>query len=169
MHTTTAGSDAAPVHGVAADDLRQLLRRRAATVTVVTAASGGRLVGFTATSFTSVSLRPPLVSFCVDHRSSSWPVLRTAEHVGVHVLDARQADLARTFASRGIDRFAAAAWLPGPYGVPLLQQTLAWLVCRIAARVAAGDHAIVLAEPVKIRCAEGSPLVYYNGQYVGLH
>jgi len=169
MHTTTAGCDAAPVHGtVAADDVRRLLRRQAATVTVVTAADGGRPVGFTATSFTSVSLRPPLVSFCVGCRSSSWPVLRVTEHVAVHLLDDRQADLARTFAASGIDRFAAVAWRPGPFGVPLLHRTLAWLVCRVAARVAAGDHAIVLAEPVTVGCGEGSPLMYHNGQYVGL-
>jgi flavin reductase (DIM6/NTAB) family NADH-FMN oxidoreductase RutF len=165
MHTTTAASETAPV---AADDLRRLLRRQAATVTVVTAVAGDRPYGFTATSFTSVSLRPPLVSFCVDHRSSSWSVLRAAEHVAVHVLDAGQADLARTFATRGIDRFAVVAWRPGPCGVPLLQRSLAWLVGRVAARIAAGDHAIVLVEPVHVGSVEGSPLLYHNGQYVGL-
>jgi flavin reductase (DIM6/NTAB) family NADH-FMN oxidoreductase RutF len=171
MHSTasTARSEAAPAQeSVAADRLRRLLRRRAATVTVVTAANGGRPVGFTATSFTSVSLRPPLVSFCVDGRSSSWPVLRETEHAAVHVLDAAQADVARTFATRGIDRFAATGWRPGPYGVPLLHRTLAWLVCRVAARIPAGDHVIVLAEPVEIGCVDGSPLLYHNGQYVGL-
>jgi flavin reductase (DIM6/NTAB) family NADH-FMN oxidoreductase RutF len=169
MHTTSAGIDAAPdQRTVAADQLRRLLRRQAATVTVVTAAGGDRPVGFTATSFTSVSLHPPLVSFCVGHRSSSWPVLQATEHVAVHLLDAGQADLARTFATSGIDRFAAAAWRPGPFGVPLLQRTLAWLVCRVTGRVAAGDHAIVLAEPVTAGCAEGSPLLYHNGRYVSL-
>jgi flavin reductase (DIM6/NTAB) family NADH-FMN oxidoreductase RutF len=178
MHTTTAATDATPADAavaaapadatVAADDLRRLLRRQAATVTVVTAAGGDRPYGFTATSFTSVSLSPPLVSFCVDHRSSGWSVLRTVEHVAVHVLDAGQADLARTFATRGIDRFAVVAWRPGPHGVPLLQRALARLVCRVAARIAAGDHAIVVAEPVQVGCVEGSPLLYHNGQYVGL-
>ena len=166
---TTAGSAAAPGgESVAAEHLRRLLRRRAATVTVVTATGGERPIGFTATSFTSVSRRPPLVSFCVDHRSSSWLVLREVEHVAVHVLDAAQADLARTFATRGIDRFATAGWRPGPYGVPLLHRSLAWLVCRVTARVPAGDHVIVLAEPVEVGCVEGQPLLYHNGQYVGL-
>jgi flavin reductase (DIM6/NTAB) family NADH-FMN oxidoreductase RutF len=171
MHTTatTAGSEAAPAQEtVAAEHLRLLLRRQAATVTVVTAAGDGRPIGFTATSFTSVSLCPPLVSFCVDRRSASWPVLRETEHVAVHVLESAQAELARTFATRGIDRFAVAGWRPGPYGVPLLHRTLAWLVCRVAARIPAGDHVIVLAEPVEVGCVEGSPLLYHNGQYVGL-
>jgi flavin reductase (DIM6/NTAB) family NADH-FMN oxidoreductase RutF len=154
---------------VAEEHLRRLLRRQAATVTVVTATDGGRPVGFTATSFTSVSMHPPLVSFCVSRRSSFWLVLQATEHVAVHLLDAGQAELARTFATRGIDRFAAVGWLPGPCGVPLLKRTLGWLVGRIAARVIAGDHAIVLAEPVTIGWVEGSPPLYHNGQYTGLY
>lgn len=169
MSTATTGSDAAPVPvAVAEEHLRRLLRRQAATVTVVTATDGGRPVGFTATSFTSVSMHPPLVSFCVSRRGSCWLVLQATEHVAVHVLEAGQADLARTFATRGADRFAAVGWRPGPCGVPLLKRSLGWLVGRIAARVIAGDHAIVLAEPVTVGWVDGSPLLYHNGQYTGL-
>jgi len=168
MATTTTGSDAAVPAAVAADTLRRLLRRQAATVTVVTATDGRRPVGFTATSFTSVSMHPPLVSICVSRRSSCWLVLQATEHVAVHVLDAGQADLARAFSTRGVDRFAAVGWRPGPFGVPLLNRALGWLVGRVAARVTAGDHAIVLAEPVTVGWVEGSPLLYHNGQYVGL-
>ncbi len=159
MHTISATDNRA------ADELRRVLRRQVASVTVVTAAGGDRPVGFTATSFTSVSLCPPLVSFCLDRGSSSWPVVRMAEHVAVHLLDDGQAELARTFATRGIDRFAAAAWRPGPYGVPLLDHTLAWLVCRVVDRMAAGDHTIVLAQPLVAAHADGAPLLYHNGQY----
>ncbi|MGW3896721.1 flavin reductase family protein [Micromonospora profundi] len=158
-----------PAHEtVGAEHLRRLLRRWATTVTVVTAAGDGRPFGFTATSFTSVSLRPPVMSFCVDRGSSSWPMLREAEHVAVHVLDAGQADLARTFATRGIDRFAATGWRPGPYGVPLLPRSLAWLVCHVSARIPAGDHVIVLAEPLEAQIGDGSPLLYHDGQYAAL-
>ena len=55
--------------------------------------------------------------------------------------------MARVFATKGIDRFAATAWRPGPFGVPLLDGTLAWLACRVTARIGAGDHVIVLAQP----------------------
>lgn len=169
MSTASTGSDdpALPV-AVVEEHLRRLLRRQAATVTVVTVADGRRPVGFTATSFTSVSMHPPLVSFCVNRRSSSWLVLQATEHVAVHVLDAGQADLARVFSTRGVDRFAGVGWRPGPCGVPLLNRTLGWLVGRIAARVIAGDHAIVLAEPVTVGWVEGSPLLYHNGRYTGL-
>ncbi|MBY8870278.1 flavin reductase family protein [Micromonospora sp. PLK6-60] len=150
------------------DLFRALLRRQAASVAVVTAA-GDPPVGFTATSFTSVSLRPPLVSFCLARSSSSWPTVAGAEHVGVHLLGEAQREVARTFATSGIDRFAAhPGWRPGPYGVPLLDEPVAWLLCRVTERVLAGDHAIVLAEPLTGRYGEGAPLLYHMGRYAAL-
>jgi flavin reductase (DIM6/NTAB) family NADH-FMN oxidoreductase RutF len=154
---------------VDAELFRRLLRHQASTVTVVTA-PGTPPAGFTATSFTSVSLRPPLVSFCLDRASSSWPVVARADHVAVHLLAQRQQDLARTFATSGIDRFAApTAWRVGPHGVPVLDGTLAWLVCRVVDRVAAGDHVVVLAEPLLARYGDDdSPLLYHQGRYACL-
>ncbi|GAA1744451.1 flavin reductase family protein [Luedemannella helvata] len=152
---------------IEADLFRGLLRRHAAAVVVVTAEVEGRLAGFTATSFTSVSLQPPMVSFCLSRAASSWPVIALAEHVAVHVLDESQEQLARTFATSGVDRFAApTAWRTGPYGVPLLDGAQAVLVSRVVERVAAGDHAIVLAEPIHgEHASDGAPLLYHAGRY----
>jgi len=160
---------AEPATPVPPDALRTLLRRQAATGAVVTAA-GEPPVGFTATSFTSVSLDPPLLSFCVARSSSSWPTVACAEHVAVHLLSRRQHDVARIFATSGIDRFAHHAdWRTGPYGVPLLHDVLAWLVCRVAGRVTAGDHEIVLAEPVVAsHVDDGEPLIYHMGRYAAV-
>jgi flavin reductase (DIM6/NTAB) family NADH-FMN oxidoreductase RutF len=153
---------------VDADLFRALLRRHAAAVVVVTA-PGEPPVGFTATSFTSVSLDPPLVSFCLAHSASSWSAVARAEVVAVHVLTREQEQVARTFATSGIDRFAShRAWQVGPHGVPLLDGALAWLVCRVVQRVPAGDHTIVLAEPVygqhEVDDAH-PPLFYHMGRY----
>jgi flavin reductase (DIM6/NTAB) family NADH-FMN oxidoreductase RutF len=165
----TATTDpAAEQEPVAADQLRRLLRRQAASVAVITTQGDGRPVGFTATSFTSVSLQPPLVSFCLHLGSSSWPAVRTARHVAVHLLSAAQADMARTFATSGIDRFAAMPWQPGPYGMPWLDGVLARLVCRVGERIVAGDHAIVLGSPVFAEYADGAPLLYHDGRYAWL-
>jgi flavin reductase (DIM6/NTAB) family NADH-FMN oxidoreductase RutF len=167
MATTRDHTDQA-VTPLAPDQFRALLRRQAASVVVVTADSQPP-VGFTATSFTSVSLRPPLVSFCLDRSSSCWPVFRSARHVGVHILSQRQEHVARRFATRGIDRFGAGLeWRRGPHGVALLAGTLAWLVCRVVDRVAAGDHAIVLAEPVRGDHLDEvlPPLLYHMGGYL---
>ncbi|MGR6974344.1 flavin reductase family protein [Streptomyces cynarae] len=158
-------------HRIASPDLlRSVFRRHAAGVAVITAQGGGRPVGFTATSLTSVSAEPPLVSFGIGVGSSSWPVVSEAEHVGVHILGEHQEDLAGTFATSGADRFGApTSWREGPEGVPLLDDVLAWLVCRVVARVPAGDHRIVLAEVVLgDPSGAGRPLLYHQGRFNGL-
>ncbi|NJP35111.1 flavin reductase family protein [Micromonospora thermarum] len=163
---TVTAEPSAPVDP---DTFRALLRRHAASVAVVTAA-GDPPAGFTATSFTSVSLHPPLVSFCLARSSSSWPTVAGAGHVAVHLLGEEQGDVARTFATSGIDRFAAhSGWRYGPYGVPLLHEPVAWLLCRVTQRVLAGDHAIVLAEPLAGSHGEGAPLLYHMGRYAALN
>jgi flavin reductase (DIM6/NTAB) family NADH-FMN oxidoreductase RutF len=165
----TVAKDPAVEHQlVAADHLRRLLRRQAASVAVITTEGADGPVGLTATSFTSVSLRPPLVSFCLNRGSSSWPAMEAARYVAVHLLRAAQADVARTFATSGIDRFAATPWQPGPYGMPWLDNVLARLVCRVGERIVAGDHAIVLGEPVLAEYADGAPLLYHDGNYAWL-
>ncbi|MDG9693602.1 flavin reductase [Streptomyces sp. Alain-F2R5] len=166
--TATPGLTASPL--ATADLLRSAFRRHAAGVAVITARGDAGPVGFTATSLTSVSTEPPLLSFGIGTGSSSWPTVCEAEYVGVHVLGEHQQDLATTFARSGADRFAApTAWREGPEGVPVLDGVLAWLVCRVAARVPAGDHRVVLAEVLLGDPAgAGRPLLYHQGRYSGL-
>lgn len=97
----------------ATDVFRSLFRRQAATVAVITA-QGTRPVGLAATSLTSVSAEPPLLSFGVGTGSSSWPALSAARHDGVHLLGEHQRGLATTFATSGIDRFSAHPLALGP-------------------------------------------------------
>ncbi len=149
------------------DQLRQLFRRHAAAVVVVTATHHGRPVGLLVTSLASVSAAPPLVSFNVARTSSSWPALQVAEHVGLHVLEAGQDELATRFARSGADRFAApTSWRPGSYQVPVIDGTDAWSVAEIERRVPAGDHVIVVARLLHADAHEGaSPLVHHDGAY----
>ncbi|WP_225821579.1 flavin reductase family protein [Streptomyces naphthomycinicus] len=152
------------------DLLRNTFRRHAAGVAVITATGASGPVGFTATSLTSVSAEPPLVSFGIGVGASSWPAIAEADHVGVHILGEHQDELAATFARSGADRFGApTAWREGPEGVPVLDDVLAWLVCRIVGRVPAGDHRIVLAEVVLgDPSGAGRPLLYHQGRFNGL-
>jgi flavin reductase (DIM6/NTAB) family NADH-FMN oxidoreductase RutF len=149
--------------------LRSVFRQHAAGVAVITAA-GAAPVGFTATSLNSVAAEPPLVSFGVGTSSSSWPVVAEAEYVGVHMLGEDQQELAATFARSGADRFGPSTdWCTGPEGVPLLGGVVAWLVCRVVARVPAGDHRIVIAEVVAgDPSGGGRPLVYHQGRFTAL-
>lgn len=166
--------EAAPITG---DAFRAVFRDHAAGVVVVTA--GGpqvspRPVGFTATSLASVSLDPPMLSFAIARSSSSYPVLATSERIGVHFLHEEQAWVAQRFATSGVDRFAAPVrWDWSADGAPVLRDCAAFLGCRVAQRVDAGDHVIVLAEVTGAALTDvpdphGSPLVYHAGAYARL-
>jgi flavin reductase (DIM6/NTAB) family NADH-FMN oxidoreductase RutF len=167
----TAAPDLGTARTASPELLRSVFRRHAAGVAVITAAgSDGRPVGFTATSLNSVAAEPPLVSFGVATSSSSWPVIAEAEHVGVHILGDHQEELAATFARGGADRFAPpTGWRTGPEGVPVLDGVLAWLVCRVEARIPAGDHRIVVAQVViGDPAGAGRPLLYHQGRFNAL-
>ncbi|MDQ0989253.1 flavin reductase family protein [Streptomyces sp. V3I7] len=166
----TASPDLGSPRLASPDLLRSAFRRHAAGVAVITARGATGPVGFTATSLSSVSAEPPLLSFGVGTGGSSWPAIATADHVGVHVLGEHQQELAATFARSGADRFGAAtAWREGPEGVPVLDDVLVWLVCRVVGRFPAGDHRIVLGEVVLGDPAgTGRPLLYHQGRYNGL-
>ena len=150
--------------------LRAAFRQHAAGVAVVTASGAGKPAGFTATSLTSVAAEPPLLSFGIGTGASSWPAVAEAEYVGVHVLGEEQRELAATFARSGADRFAAPTrWHTGPHGVPVLEGVVAWLVCRVVARVPAGDHRVVLAEVDVGESTDGArPLLYHRGRFNAL-
>ncbi|MFB8775172.1 flavin reductase family protein [Streptomyces broussonetiae] len=166
----TATSDLGAPQLASPDLLRSAFRRHAAGVAVVTARGETGPVGFTATSLTSVSADPPMLSFSVSAGSSSWPAISGADHVGIHILGEHQRDLAATFARSGADRFAApTSWREGPKGVPVLDGVLAWLVCRVVSLVPAADNRIVLAEvALGDPTGTGRPLLYHQGRFTAL-
>ncbi|EYT78830.1 flavin reductase [Streptomyces sp. Tu 6176] len=169
--STASGSSASAAFELASPGLlRSVFRRHAAGVAVITARGDHGPVGFTATSLTSVSAEPPLLSFGIGTGASSWPALSRTGHLGVHLLGEHQEELAATFARSGADRFAApTSWHDGPEGVPLLDGVLARLVCRVVARVPAGDHRIVVAELVLgDHTGPGRPLLYHQGRFNAL-
>jgi flavin reductase (DIM6/NTAB) family NADH-FMN oxidoreductase RutF len=145
---------------------RGALGRHAAGVVVVTAPGP---VGLTATSLTSVSLDPPLVSFCVARESATWPRMRDAEYFAVNVLAGDQAAIATRFAGRGVDRFAPpTTWRAGADGVPILDGTTAHLLCEPYDTVAMGDHWMVVGLVVGTGVGTAAaPLVYHRGRYGG--
>lgn len=150
---------------------RDALGRFATGVTVVTTRDpDGRPVGLTVNSFASVSLEPPLVSFCLDREAFSYPAFAESRSFAVNVLSAGQVDLSRTFAQASLaDKFAAIATAEGATGCPLLPGALAQIECEIEMRHAAGDHVILIGRVVALEVAEdGLPLLYYRGRYADL-
>lgn len=146
--------------------LRRALGTFATGVTIVTARAGdGEPVGFTANSFTSVSLEPPLLLVCLAHTAASYSIFREAESFAVNVLEVGQEDTARRFASRGADKFGQTAWKPGTRGAPLIDGSLARFDCAMHARVEAGDHDILMGRVLGFSVHEGAALLYHQGAF----
>lgn len=156
--------------GIGPERFRKVFRRYPAGVVVVTADAGHGPVGFTATSLTSLSLSPPLVSFGIALTGSSWPTIERASSAVVNFLGAEQEPLARTFATSGIDRFAApTAWGRLPEGEPVLDGVAGWLRLSIQQIVPAGDHRIVVGRVEDAAYDDGRrPLLFHDGRYLAL-
>lgn len=136
-------------------------------ITVVTTReTDGTPRGFTANSFTSVSLDPPLLLVCIAAAASSLPVFASAPHFAVNVLGDAQRAVSARFASRAPDKFGATDWQPGRHGAPLIGGALAWFECARHETVAAGDHEILIGRVLDFDAGEGNPLGYLRGSYV---
>ncbi|MER5885409.1 flavin reductase family protein [Streptomyces sp. NPDC001941] len=155
----------APADGeapAAGEQLRRALREHAAGVTVITVPGPA---GFTATSFTSVSLEPALVTFFVGLTASTAAAVARADHFAVHLLGAGDADLAARFAARAALRFHGVDWTPSPEGVPLLRG-VGRLTARTVLRQRVGDHLQVVGALQDAAPLPGhQPLIHHNGGY----
>ena len=150
--------------------LRRVLGSFPTGVTMLAALVDGEPAGLAANSFVSVSLDPPMVSVCVAHTSTTWPVLRRARRLGVSVLGAHQEHAGRRLSTRGVDRFAGLAVRTSPDGVVLLDGASAWLDCSIEREIPAGDHDIVLLRVHDLDAdPEVAPLVFHGSRYRRLH
>jgi len=142
-------------------------------VTIVTALHEGKPVGFTAQSFLSLSLDPPLVAVCPALTSSSWPRIAAADGLCINILGDDQEALCRGFATPSDDKFSGVGWRAAPVtGAPLLEGSLAWIDGRIEASYPAGDHEIVVINVLDLGDAstEGDhhgagPLLFYRAGF----
>ena len=126
----------------------------------------GEIAAMTINSFTSVSLEPPLVLWCLENRASSYSAFMGSESYAVSILRGDQQAASKRFAH----------FLPiGPHeeefeswktGAPILKERLAGFDCKVVARHDAGDHVILVGKVVKFDSVEGSPLIYYASNYL---
>jgi 3-hydroxy-9,10-secoandrosta-1,3,5(10)-triene-9,17-dione monooxygenase reductase component len=153
---------------IPAADYRHVMGHFLTGVTIITAIdpASGKPVGLAASSFTSVSMEPPLVLFCAGKSSSSWAKIQAAGSYCVNILGADDEALCRTFASKSDDKFAGVSWKAGPSGSPILATSLAWIDCTMHQEVDAGDHIVAVGRVVALGANESSgPLAYYRGGY----
>ena len=151
-------------------EFRTALGQFATGVTIITAISDDEPCGVAANSFTSVSLDPPLVLFCVARASSTWPRIEKARRFAVNILGEHQEAISQLFATKGADRFGATDWHVGVGGSPVLHDTLAYLDCEFWAEYDGGDHIIVVGRVLDLGITHGAgPLLYFQGKYGRLH
>jgi flavin reductase (DIM6/NTAB) family NADH-FMN oxidoreductase RutF len=134
-------------------------------VAAVAAVIDGEPAGLAASSFVSVSLDPPLVSVCVAHTSTTWPVLRSAGRLGISVLGDHQEQASRQLSSRAAGRFAGLDWRATADGAVLLSEASAWFDCSLEQEIPAGDHDIVLLRVHDLGASEVMPLVFHGSSY----
>lgn len=133
-------------------------------VTVVTTFEEGEPRGFTANSFTSVSIDPPLLLVCHANSAGSAPAFRAASGFAVNVLAADQEEMAMRFARPGEHKFGGLGWRAGEGG-PLLPGVAAWLDCAHEATHAGGDHAILVGRVLAHEDGGRDPLAYWRGTF----
>jgi flavin reductase (DIM6/NTAB) family NADH-FMN oxidoreductase RutF len=151
---------------IAADDFRRVLGHFATGVTVLTTCDAdARPTGLTASAFSSVSLDPPLVLICVDHKSQSYPALKDRGCFAVNILSTDQQAVSRRFASQRRDKFDEVPHTISDLGLPLIQGAIAQLECTTVSVHVEGDHTIFVGRVERARAEAGEPLMYFRGQY----
>ncbi|MFT4124946.1 MAG: flavin reductase family protein [Gordonia sp. (in: high G+C Gram-positive bacteria)] len=135
-------------------------------VVAVAAEVGGAPIGLAASSFTSVSLDPPLVSVSIATSSTTWPDLRRSPHLGVTVLADHQDVVCRQLAGPVDQRFTGIALKASDEGAVTLDEGLAHFDCTIYREVEAGDHLIILLELHGVDHPEtGNPLIFHRSAF----
>jgi flavin reductase (DIM6/NTAB) family NADH-FMN oxidoreductase RutF len=163
MTATVLGTDLDP------HTLRSAFGAFPSGVVAVAAQVRGQLTGIAASSFTSVSLDPPLVSFSVATTSNTWPLLREASHLGVSVLADHHDEVCRRLAGPTDQRFAGLPFRSTEDGAVLLDEAVATFDCTIHQEIEAGDHLVVLLALHRVGDGGGrAPLVFHRSGFATL-
>ncbi|UXA18381.1 flavin reductase family protein [Mycobacterium sp. SMC-4] len=146
--------------------LREAFGHFPSGVIAIAAEVDGVRVGLAASTFVPVSLDPPLVSFCVQNSSTTWPKLKDLPHLGISVLGEAHDAAARTLAAKTGDRFAGLETASTARGAVFIRGTSVWLETSIDQQVAAGDHTIVVLRVNDISVhPEVSPIVFHRSTF----
>ncbi|RFS81791.1 flavin reductase [Actinomadura spongiicola] len=167
----TDGAGATPGEALDPVEFRKAMAEFATGVTVITALDRGEPVGFACQSFASVSLEPPLILFCVDHRGRSWPRIRAAGRFCVNVLAEEQRDLCERFGSRRGAKFEGLDWEASPWGTPVLPDVLLGVHAVVHDVHRAGDHDVVIGRVLGVERHDTRdgvwrrPMVFFRSRF----
>lgn len=144
---------------------RDALSKFASGTTIVTVIQNDKPHGMTASSFASASLNPPLVIVCLDVQSRTRQILEETGYFGVNILAHDQEWMAREFAKPGDKPFDRLTHKPGPRGLPLIEDSIARLECRVVHMTNAGDHDVFVGDVLTAESNELPPLIHYDRAY----
>ncbi|KAA8970394.1 3-hydroxy-9,10-secoandrosta-1,3,5(10)-triene-9,17-dione monooxygenase reductase subunit [Mycobacterium sp.] len=150
---------------------RQVLGQFCTGITVIATVHDDAPVGFACQSFAALSLEPPLVLFCPTKVSRSWRAIEAAGKFCVNVLTEDQKDVSARFGSTEPDKFAGIDWSLSPLGSPIIDGSLAYIDCTVAAVHDGGDHFVVFGAVQslsEVPTIKPRPLLFYRGQYTGI-
>lgn len=150
------------------DRIKVFMRRVPQPVTIVATSYKGRLYGVTVSSFTSVSLNPPLILVCIHRESTSLNPIVSSGVFSVNLLKEGQSWVSDRFAGlHGVkDKFENVGYeIHKGLNVPILRDALAWMACKVWRVYNGGDHEIILGEVVDSAVNDGRPLVYWMRGY----
>jgi len=146
--------------------LREAFGHFPSGIIAIAAEVGGTLVGLAASTFVPVSLDPPLVSFCVQNSSETWPKLKDLPYLGISVLGEAHDEAARTLACKTGDRFAGLETVSRDSGAVFVAGTSVWLESAIEQLIPAGDHTIVILRVSDITVhADVPPIVFHRSTF----
>lgn len=136
-------------------------------VTAVCSVVDDRPVGMAVSSFTSVSLAPPLVSACLATTSTTWRALRTVKRLGVSILAAHHGTVCRQLAGNDpSDRFAGVSWTPAASGAIRIRAASAWFECELEREISVGDHILAILRIVShLADPAVEPLVFHRSGF----
>jgi flavin reductase (DIM6/NTAB) family NADH-FMN oxidoreductase RutF len=153
---------------VGVDDFKKAMQLWASGVTVVTTHSEKfGLQGMTVTAFSSVSINPPQVLVCINESADTGEGIKESQHFAVNVLSSKQQDTSNQFAGgcSQEQRFENTAWTKGKTGMPIFDDSIMSLECKVVEKIHAGTHWVLIAEIEQCVCRLGDPLLYYQGAY----
>jgi flavin reductase (DIM6/NTAB) family NADH-FMN oxidoreductase RutF len=147
---------------------RKVLGHFASGVTVVTTCHNNRRAGITVNAFCSVSLDPPLVLVCIEHKNYAHDLVKDAGIFAVNILASDQADTSRCFASPSaekFERFCGVTTHEVATGAPVFDHCAAFVDCRLVAVYPGGDHSIFVGHVEALGSSEDAPLLYFRARY----
>lgn len=149
-----------------ADRVRAAHRNYPTGVTVITTSIDGEPYGLAVNAFSSVSLDPPTVLFCVNESAKTHAHLVRSGAVGINILGFDQEAVAQVFATSGGDKFSQLDWEQGSEGVPLIRGAASRFQARILQMHSVGTHTVFICSIQDADVLESEPLVYLRGSFI---